>query len=71
MELDFNSLLAVSFGMWAGVVAWIGKGVFRRMDSIASQMQSEAAKLNEYIVQTERRIAVVEDRLKVGGGHER
>ena len=69
-QLDFNSLLAISFGMWAAVVAWIGRGIFRRMDSIALQMQNESAKLNEYIVQTESRIAVVEDRLKLRGRDE-
>ena len=62
MPADINTLLAISFGSWAAVVAWIGRGVFRRLDTIANEMRSEGDKLNAYIVQTETRLAVLEDR---------
>jgi hypothetical protein len=63
--LDISAILAVAFGMWAGVVAWIGNGVLKRLDQISIDLRHESARLNSYIVQTERRLSVVEDRLKI------
>jgi hypothetical protein len=63
--LDVSAILAVAFGMWAGVVAWIGNGVLKRLDQISIDLRQESARLNSYIVQTERRLSVVEDRLKI------
>jgi hypothetical protein len=63
--LDISAILAVAFGMWAGVVAWIGNGVLKRLDQISIDLRQESARLNSYIVQTERRLSVVEDRLKI------
>ena len=63
--LDLSAILAVAFGMWAGVVAWIGNGILKRLDQISVDLRQESARLNSYIVQTERRLSVVEDRLKI------
>ena len=63
--LDLSAILAVAFGMWAGVVAWIGNGILKRLDQISIDLRQESARLNSYIVQTERRLSVVEDRLKI------
>ena len=63
--LDLSAILAVAFGMWAGVVAWIGNGILKRLDQISADLRQESARLNSYIVQTERRLSVVEDRLKI------
>ncbi len=58
IALNLNSALAVALGLWAGVVAWLGKGILNRLDQTAASLQS-------YIVQTESRLAVVEDRLDI------
>lgn len=50
--------LTITFGMWAGVVAWIGKGLFRRLDDTVHL-------LHEHITQAEARLAVIEDRLDI------
>ena len=63
--IDISAILAVAFGMWAGVVAWIGNGILKRLDQISLDLRQESARLNSYIVQTERRLSVVEDRLKI------
>lgn len=57
------ALLTLAFGAWAGVVAWIGHGIRSDLGRIASDIDQQTEKLNKYIVQTETRLAVVEDRL--------
>lgn len=64
MELDFSTILALAFGLWAGVVAWIGQGIRTDLKGIATDLKAESQKLNEYIVATERRLAVLEDRVE-------
>ena len=65
MELDFNTALALAFTAWAGVVGWIGRGIRSDLRVIAADMRKEAEKLNQYIVQTESRLSVLEDRAKL------
>ena len=67
-SLDFNSILALAFGAWAGVVAWIGAGIRADLKAISNDIKSESEKLNTYIVQTESRLAVLEDRVEAHGG---
>ena len=62
--IDFNSILALAFGAWAGVVGWLGHGIRSDLKGIRGDLQTESAKLNQYIVQTESRLAVLEDRVK-------
>ena len=57
------AVLSVAFGLWAGVVAYIGNGIRSDLRIIAERMQRESEKLNQYIVQTEKRLAVLEDRM--------
>lgn len=63
----FNELLAIAFGAWAGVVAWLGHGIRADLRRISADLRYESDKLNQYIIATERRIAVLEDRLKING----
>jgi hypothetical protein len=62
--LDFNTILALAFGAWAGVVGWLGHGIRNDLRGIRSDLALESQKLNQYIVQTESRLAVLEDRVK-------
>jgi len=62
--LDFNSLLAVAFGMWSGVVLFIGQGIRRDIREIGADLKQESRRLNEYIVQTETRLAVLEEQIE-------
>lgn len=76
MELNAGeiimSLLALGFAAWAGVVGWIGHG-FRKdfgdirgeLKGVRADIQKEGEKLNRYIIQTEARLSVIEDRLAV------
>ena len=48
-----STILSIAFGCWAGVIVWIGNG-------IRSDIKEESRKLNQYIVQTEKRLAVIE-----------
>ena len=59
------ALLSLAFGLWAGVVAWIGKGIRSDLHEIAQDLKEESRKLNSHIVQTEKRLAVIE--AKVNG----
>jgi len=58
VTIDVNSLFGVGFILWAGVIAYFGKRILKKLDDTADA-------LNDYIVQTETRLAVVEDRLKI------
>ena len=64
MEADFNSWLAVAFGMWAGVVAWLGHGIRADLKEIGQDLKHEAKRLNEYILQTETRLARLEEHIE-------
>ncbi len=66
MEVDFNTTLAFAFGLWAAVVGWLGRQVIRRMDAIAASLEKESERLQQYIVQTETRLAVLENINKIG-----
>ena len=55
-----TSLFAIAFGLWAGIVGWIGAGIRADIKEMAKAMQAESRKLNQYIVQTETRLAVIE-----------
>ena len=69
MEIDIATVLAtvltLAFSAWAGVVAWFAHGIRGDLKDIATFSRQEAEKLNLYIIQTESRLSVVEDRLKV------
>lgn len=61
--VGFNELLAIAFGMWAGVVGWLGHGIRVDLRRIGQELRQESDKLNQYIIATERRMAVLEDRV--------
>jgi len=63
MEYDFNALLALAFGAWAGVVGFIGHGIRTDLRAIGADLKEESRKLNQYIVQTETRLARIEEHL--------
>lgn len=65
IQIDFNTLLGLAFSLWALVVGWIGHGIRSDLRGIREDLAEESAKLNQYIVQTESRLSVVEDRLKI------
>lgn len=54
------AVLSVAFLCWAGVIAWIGQG-------IRADLKEESRKLNEYIVSTERRLAIIETHIGLDG----
>lgn len=65
-------LLATSFGMWAGVVAFfahafrsdlqkMSKENTAALRDIAHKHEKESEKLNEYILQTEQRLILLEN----------
>lgn len=67
MEVDFNTILALAFTAWAGVVGYIGVGIRndfqkigKRLDDIRTDLRQESERLQRYIVQTETRLAVLE-----------
>ena len=65
--LDANTvitlLLTVAFTLWAGVVRWGVKRISDQLETIGNDLKSERQKLNQYIVQTEARLAILEDRV--------
>lgn len=60
---DFIAFLGLAFTAWAGVVLWIGRGIRSDLRGIRQDLAAESEKLNQYIVQTEARLAVLEDRV--------
>lgn len=62
MELDFNTALALAFTAWAAVVGWIGQGIRSDLGEIGDDLKRESEKLNQYIAQTEARLARLEER---------
>ena len=71
MEFDFNALLALAFGAWAGVVGFIGHGIRSDLRAIGQDLKDESRRLNQYIVQTEKRLVLIEDHLDLNGGKSR
>lgn len=63
MELDFNAMLALAFGAWAGVVGFIGHGIRMDLKQIGADLKQESRRLNEYILQTETRLTRLEDKI--------
>jgi hypothetical protein len=57
------ALVALAFGAWAGVVAWLGNGIRSDLRTIARELDQQTDKMNSYIIQTEKRLAVLEDRV--------
>ena len=55
--------LTTAFGAWAAVVAWGVSRITGQLEKIGIKLDRESERLNEYIVQTERRLAVLEDRI--------
>jgi hypothetical protein len=58
-------LLASAFTAWAGVILWIGNGLLTRIDRLTSEITKTDEKLSSYILQTETRLALLEDRLEM------
>jgi hypothetical protein len=67
VEVDFNTVLAGSFGVWAGVVAWGVRRVTAQLEGIGQELKDQSKKLNEYIVDTETRLARIEERMAKNG----
>jgi hypothetical protein len=65
MAIDFNTLLALAFGCWAGVVGYLGQGIRRDIQALGTDLREESRKLNQYIVQTETRLARIESRHEI------
>lgn len=65
--MDENAFLTVAFTAaftaWAGVVAYGVRGIRADLKKIGEDLAAESEKLNQYIVQTESRLSVVEDRI--------
>lgn len=61
-SIDFNTLLALAFGAWAGVVGWLGQAIRNDIHAIGDELKDESKKLNQYIVQTENRLARLESK---------
>jgi len=59
------SFLSLAFGLWAGVVAWGVKRISNQLDGIGKDLREESRRLNQYITQTEARLAVLESINKV------
>ena len=55
------SLLSLAFGLWAGVVAWGVRRISTQLTDISRELRRESDKLNGYIIQTEARLAVLEN----------
>lgn len=64
METDFNTILGLAFACWAGVVGFLGQGIRKDLQAIGEDLKQESRRLNEYIVQTETRLARLEERLE-------
>ncbi len=59
------AILSVSFLAWAGVVGWIGQGIRSDLKGLSTDLSKQASRLNDYIVQTESRLSVLEDRVNL------
>lgn len=57
--------LVLAFTAWAGVVAWGVNEVTTRIENAATAQAQGLAKLAEYTVATERRIATLEETAKL------
>ncbi len=57
-----SAAVAMAFGAWAGVVGWLGHGIRQDIRSLSKTLTNQSERLSAYIVQTETRLAVLEDR---------
>ena len=64
MEEHLSTVLAGAFGAWAGVVAWLGQGIRKDLQALGEDLKEESYRLNQYIVQTEVRLARLEQNNK-------
>lgn len=53
-------LLSISFGLWAGVVGWVGKMLITRMDKAGRDLQAIDHHLQQFITATEARLTRLE-----------
>lgn len=67
MEMDPNTMLAVAFGLWSGVVGLGTRALLKRIDRVAQWQEEHGQKFNGYLVKTEARLAVVERELRING----
>ena len=63
--IDFDTVLALAFACWAGVVGWMGRGIRSDLQGIGSELRSQAKRLNEYIISTEVRLATIEQHIRM------
>lgn len=64
MEIPDDVLVALftmAFAAWAGVVAWFGK-------NIRSDLKQTNAELLQYIIATEKRLAILETKMGLNNG---
>lgn len=59
------ALLSLAFGAWAGVVGYIGHGIRTDLRAIGKDLREESRRLNQYILQTETRLAKIEEHLPI------
>jgi len=67
MEYNFGdfvaSIVALAFGAWAGVVAHLGNGIRQDIRNLSKALREQSDRLSSYILQTETRLALLEDRV--------
>ena len=59
------AIIAVAFGAWAGVVAWLGHGIRQDIHLLSRALNDQGERLNSYILQTETRLALLEERISI------
>jgi len=64
LEPNYMALLSLAFGAWAGVVGFIGHGIRTDLRAIGADLKEQSHELNQYIVQTEARLARIEEKLE-------
>jgi hypothetical protein len=64
MEPNFMALLALAFGAWAGVVGFIGHGIRMDLKQIGVDLKIQSKELSNYIIQTETRLARIEQQIE-------
>lgn len=62
------SLFTLAFTLWAGVVLWLGRGLRGDVKEMTNEMKRESERLQQYIVQTETRLAVLESKAGIRNG---
>lgn len=54
-------ILAASFGLWSGVVAWAARQVTIRIDRIAETVKNLDTDLHQWVYDTEHRLTTLEE----------